>query len=111
MHSPHAKNGGGGLIQYKAKEVHFNGPSEHKIDGHRTDMEMQIIHEAEPGQIDPSDHDTPHHAVVSVLFKKEETHAIPELIVDITHDGHDVDFMKSLFSKHHNFYYYQGSHT
>ena len=72
---------------------------------------MQIIHEADAGQIDPSDHETPHHAIVSVLFKSEETHAIPELIVDITHDDHYADFMKSLFSKHHNFYYYKGSHT
>jgi len=48
---------------------------------------------------------------VSVLFKKEETHAIPQLIMDLTHDGYDVDFMKSLFAKHHNFYYYKGSHT
>ena len=27
-------------IKYKAKEVHFNGPSEHKLEGTRTDMEM-----------------------------------------------------------------------
>jgi carbonic anhydrase len=74
-------------------------------------MEMQIIHEAPPGAIEPSDHDTPHHAIVSVLFKKEETQAIPQLIMDITHDGYDVDFMKSLFGSHHNFYYYKGSHA
>jgi carbonic anhydrase len=73
IHAPGTK----GFFKYVAKEVHFNGPSEHKFEGNRTDMEMQIIHEAPPGAIEPSDHNTPHHAIVSVLFKKEETHAIP----------------------------------
>jgi carbonic anhydrase len=73
IHVPETK----GFFKYVAKEVHFNGPSEHKFDNNRTDMEMQIIHEAPPGAIEPSDHSTPHHAIVSVLFKKEETHAIP----------------------------------
>lgn len=27
-------------LRYKATEVHFNGPSEHKLNGHRNDMEM-----------------------------------------------------------------------
>lgn len=36
-------------LKYIAKEVHFNGPSEHKIDGSRTEMEMQILHEVEAG--------------------------------------------------------------
>ena len=27
-------------LKYIAKEVHFNGPSEHKLEGNRTDMEM-----------------------------------------------------------------------
>lgn len=76
-----------GLFKYVAKEVHFNGPSEHKLDGNRTDMEMQIIHEAPEGSIEPSDNQTPHHAIVSVLFKREDTHAIPKLIMDVTQDG------------------------
>jgi|LakMenEpi03Aug12_release.lakeMendotaPanAssembly.Ray.scaffolds.fasta_scaffold1690680_2 carbonic anhydrase len=72
------------IFKYVAKEVHFNGPSEHKFNGNRSDMEMQIIHEAPAGAIEASDHNTPHHAIVSVLFKKEETHKIPKLIMDIT---------------------------
>jgi carbonic anhydrase len=59
---------GGETLKYKAKEVHFNGPSEHKIDGTRHDMEMQIIHEL----VDSNDATKKHvpYAIVSVLFKR-----------------------------------------
>lgn len=56
-------------LKYIAKEVHFNGPSEHKLEGSRTDMEMQILHEVEKGSIPESDNDTPHFAMIGVLYK------------------------------------------
>ena len=36
VHAPGTK----GFFKYVAREVHFNGPSEHKFEGNRTDMEM-----------------------------------------------------------------------
>ena len=36
---------GKGPYVYKAKSVHFNSPSEHKIDGRRMSLEMQITHD------------------------------------------------------------------
>ena len=52
-------------LTYKAKEIHFNGPSEHKFDGHRYDMELQIFHDLEHTTGDvPFEHS----AIVSVLF-------------------------------------------
>lgn len=35
---------GGPALKYNSTEIHFNGPSEHKLDGHRVDMEMQLMH-------------------------------------------------------------------
>ena len=58
-------------LKYKATEVHFNGPSEHKLDGNRTDVEMQILHEIEQGYIPEGDHETPHFAIIGVLYKKD----------------------------------------
>jgi hypothetical protein len=40
---------GGPAVKYNSTEIHFNGPSEHKQDGHRLDMEMQIVHHLEKG--------------------------------------------------------------
>ena len=94
-----------------ATEVHFNGPSEHKLEGNRTEMEMQIMHELVPGSIPENDHDTPHFAVIGVLYKKDEAAKGSTLMEDLTHEGHQVDFSKHLFSKYHDFYYYKGTHT
>ena len=60
-----------GGIKYKAQELHFNGPSEHKINGTRYDMEMQIIHEidTESQTVTP---DRIHYAIIAVLFKKNQ---------------------------------------
>ena len=67
-------------------------------------MEMQIIHELESAS-DKEDHE--HYAVVSVLFKREET---GHLAIDhLTNLGGEVDLMKDIFQKNHSFYYYKGS--
>lgn len=93
-------------LRYVAREVHFNGPSEHKLDGARHDMEMQIIHEL-CGATDQKAHE--HTAIVSVLFKRaEEGH---HLIDTLIHSGGTVDFQQELFDKLHGFYYYRGTHT
>ena len=107
IHSPESSK----RLKYIAKEVHFNGPSEHKIDGNRTDMEMQILHEVEPGAIPEGDHSTPHFAVIGVLYKKDDNAKTSTFIENITHENHIVDFQANLFSKYHEFYYYKGTHT
>ena len=90
-------------INYRAKEVHINAPSEHKIDGHRHDMELHIHHENE----DPSKPDN-HFAVVSLLFKKaEQGHPI----IDKIKNGGLVDLNKDIFNNEKGFFYYSGTHT
>ena len=98
-------------LKYIAREVHFNGPSEHKLDGNRTDMEMQIFHQVENGAIPENDHDTPHFAVIGVLYKKDDTAKTSTFLQNLTQEGNEVDFQKNLFSKYHDFYYYKGTHS
>ena len=38
---------GQGPVTYRAQEVHFNGPAEHKINSKRHAMELQILHTLE----------------------------------------------------------------
>ena len=42
------------------------------MEGSRTDVEMQILHELEPNSIAENDHETPHFAVIGVMYKRDE---------------------------------------
>jgi carbonic anhydrase len=90
-------------INYKAKEIHVNAPSEHKVDGVRHDMEVHIHHENEDGTKPDN-----HFAVVSLLFKKaEQGHPV----IDKIQKGTLVDFNKDIFNNEKGFFYYSGTHT
>lgn len=48
---------GKGPFIYQKKEVVFHGPSEHKLNGLRYDMEMQIVHKLVGGKDFEQHHD------------------------------------------------------
>jgi carbonic anhydrase len=60
------------LLKYCSTRGHLNCPSEHKVDGHRFDMEVQLLHELCETNQAHIDIRTPQYAIISVLFKKED---------------------------------------
>jgi carbonic anhydrase len=96
-------------LKYKAKEVHFNGPAEHKLNGHRFDMEMQIMHKLEE---EGHAHEE-HSAVLAVLFKRVDDFQQGHPLIDkLIHHKEKVDFTKELgLDKSPKLYWYRGTHT
>jgi carbonic anhydrase len=92
---------GGPAVKYNSTEIHFNGPSEHKQDGHRLDMEMQIVHHLEKGQEADA-----HDAIVSVLFKRDEQ---GHPLIDDLLTGKEVNLSTLIAGQ--PWFHYRGSHT
>ena len=108
------------LAEFEAYEIRFHTPAEHKIDGQRMDLEVQIFHRP------LTEGDFAKKAVLSILFKKTygsfnnffdnidlvnlPDKYIKEVTVENSIDIDDI-FMDQpgVTPDHFSYYYYQGS--
>ena len=101
---------GKGPYIYKAKSVHFNSPSEHKLNDHRMCLEMQILHDLVSGPHKASYHET--QTIVAVLFEiSDTTHTtIEKFQADFLGKVGEIN-LGDIFKDQTDYYHYKGSLT
>ena len=73
-------------------------------------MEVQFIHELDPCEITESNFDHPNLAIISIMYKMMQQPRKPDDRGDyLPQEGEEIDFMKTLFDRYHDFYYYKGT--